>query len=333
MLDEIPMRLTSLLSRGRRLGFVLFFSFAGIGGVPTYAQISVTISPIFSAIAYTNDISLLEGQEETFELPNPPLKDGYILVTDIKAGSLDIISFDKINVERNEANPRFLLTRTLTGKSLIDIPASTSGRGVIVSLFNESRTPVELRYVVFRVGARSPAVRAQLKKVVELPLIAVSKFYKMPKFNVSVAPCGTVNAFSSPDITLCSELIVDLLEKDLDNALYPILYHELAHSLLRLWRLPGYDNEDLADEFAAAMLARTFPNHIEAFIDYLESRDSTTEAVIQLTQGSRHSLSIQRARNMRWALANIEEIESRWANLLKPYEIKKSTNRRKRTSR
>lgn len=285
------------------------------------AQVSLSISSTFSAIAYTNAGTLSGDENETFELPHPPLKDSYVLVARIAGGSLDIIAFDRINVERNEPNPTFLLNSKLTSSSAVIIPQSTSGRGVVVSLINDSGIAERFQYTVFRIGTRSPSVRTQLEKVIQVPLTALSKFYRMPKFTVSVEPCGTVNAFSSPNIVLCSELISDLHEKDMIYALYPILYHELAHTLLRMWNLPGYDNEDLADEFAAAMLARVAPERIQTFIDYLESNDSTMEAIVQLTEGSKHSLSIQRARNMRSALNNVNELEARWGQLLKPFQV------------
>ena len=142
----------------------------------------------------------------------------------------------------------------------------------------------------------------------------------MPKFSVQVSPCGTITAFSSPNITICTELIADLVEKKLTAALYPILLHEIAHSALQLWGLPGYDNEDVADEFAAVMLALVSPEYINASIRYLEEKDSIGEAVIQLVEGSRHSLSIQRARNMKNAMKNMNDLQKRWNNLLKPFE-------------
>lgn len=288
------------------------------------AQISVSISSTFSAVAYNNELVLAADDVETFELPHPPLKDKYVVIAGIHSGALDLVAFDQINVERNTPNPIFLMDKTLNGTSAIPLPASTSGQGIVVSFINNSRFPRNLRYVVFRFGTRPLSVRTQLQKVVEIPLKALAKFYRMPKFDVVVAPCGTVNAYSDPNITLCSELLADLHEKDMTKALYPILYHELAHTLLRLWGLPGYDNEDIADEFAAAMLARVFPTHIETLIKYLETQDSTVEALAQLTERSKHSLSIDRARNMRNAMRNIAELEARWGKLLKPFEVKPS---------
>jgi hypothetical protein len=65
---------------------------------------------------------------------------------------------------------------------------------------------------------------------------------------------------------VCSELIADLGEKNLEGAPHPILLYEMAHSLMYLWKLPGYNNEDIADEFATIYLAKVFPHTIESIL-------------------------------------------------------------------
>lgn len=286
------------------------------------AQVTVEVSSKFSAISYSNSAQISAGNEESFELTLPPEKDVYKIIFSIKGSPLQLIAFDKRDMIKDNPNPTLLLNQTVSASSIITVPQIPSKEGIVIAFLNSVKTPVNLNYVVFRVGTRSNSVVKQLKDVVELPILSLAKIYKLPKFKIAVLPCGTVNAFSNPDITICSELISDLVEKDLTDALYPILLHEMAHSLLNLWNLPGYNNEDIADEFSAAILARISPNSIQAFIKYLETEDSTTEAIIQLTEGSRHTISIQRARNMKTALANIKQIENRWNNLLIPYRRK-----------
>lgn len=299
--------------------FALVISF-GIFSSFVSAQITVEVSPTFSSIAYSNSIKLSPDDKEVFDLDSTPDKDTYKLVYSIKNTPLEILVIDRRDVINSNPNPNFLMDKFLTGSSFLSLPQMPSKEGVGVVLLNDSQTSADLSYIVFRTGIRSKTVVNQLKNVIEVPIQVLDKFYKLPKIKVAVLPCGTVNAFSSPDITICSELISDLYEKGLSEALYPILLHEIAHSLLNLWNLPGYDNEDIADEFSAAMLARVAPSHIQAFIKYLENEDSTTEAIIQLTEGSRHTISIQRARNMKTALTKIGQIEKRWDNLLKPYK-------------
>jgi hypothetical protein len=86
--------------------------------------------------------------------------------------------------------------------------------------------------------------------------------------------------------------------------------------------LPGYDNEDVADEFAAMFLAQSAPKAIDQCINWLESKDSVAEAVLQLMRGDRHAISIQRARNMKKAAERSSELKKRWNRLLSPYTRK-----------
>src|SRR5215510_11189757 len=72
--------------------------------------------------------------------------------------------------------------------------------------------------------------------------------YIFPAFSISIAPCGDINAFSRPDIAICSELVNDLIGKGQMDALFPIMHHELAHTLLYLWGDPRASDEDTADE-------------------------------------------------------------------------------------
>lgn len=286
------------------------------------AQFQVTVSSSYSAIAYSSRVVLRPNENETFELPTAPFEDKYVVVASVRGGSLNLITFDKINVERQEPNPVLLLNKVVLRSVTLTIPRTTSGQGVVGSFTNDSEEKSTLEYFVLRLGTRPLKVRRQLQELIEIPLLALSKFYRLPRFTVTVKPCGMVNAYSSPDITICSELLADLYEKDMVNALYPILYHELSHTLLRLWGLPGYDNEDIADEFAATMLARVFPKYIETVSRYLESKDLNLEVLAQLTERTKHSLSMDRARNMRNAMQNIAELEARWDKLLKPFELK-----------
>lgn len=295
----------------------------------SFTQVTVEVSPRYSAISHSGSVRLGPDEKENFQLRKPPLSDKYKLVFAVTSGELRTIIFDQSNVVENNPNPIFLLDQHISGSNFISLPNGQSSQGIVVAIWNDSERPVFLNYEVFRIGQRSPEVVREVQDVVEIPIRAFERFYRLPKFKVKVIPCGEINAYSGPDITICSELLADLYEKDLTRALYPIIYHEMAHTLLNLWNLPGFDNEDMADQFSAVMLARVRPTFIEDFISYLELNDSTKEAVVQLTKGSQHTLSIQRARNIRTVVKEISQFEKRWGKLLEPYEIKRPTLRQK----
>lgn len=82
---------------------------------------------------------------------------------------------------------------------------------------------------------------------------AMQKLFEFRDFNIYIQHCGTSNAWSNPNITICRELSSDLAAQGLDGAVFFVLMHELGHTLLRLWDYPLSDNEDVADEFATVM--------------------------------------------------------------------------------
>jgi hypothetical protein len=147
--------------------------------------------------------------------------------------------------------------------------------------------------------------------------------FEFRDFNIRVEPCGQANAFSAPDITLCTELLFDLFAKDRKNAVLGIFFHELGHSLLNVWNMPGYDNEDIADEFAATLLltgrnSQQGEEVLSEMIAWLSEHNSKAQAVDLLAQGSRHAPSIQRVRNLERIMANPEPLVARWNSLLYP---------------
>lgn len=137
---------------------------------------------------------------------------------------------------------------------------------------------------MYRIGGRPQKIVEDVKEWLERPIRVIEKYYYLPTFTVSLKPCGYQNAYSDPNAVICSELFAEFFEKQLIGAVYPIMFHEVAHTLLQLWGLPGYDNEDIADSFAAASLATTMPDYMDEFIKWLELQDSVKEAFVQLVK-------------------------------------------------
>lgn len=149
----------------------------------------------------------------------------------------------------------------------------------------------------------------------------VHETFEVPQFALRVQPCGMVNAFSrfaTGEITMCSEMISRTIRTP--GALLGITYHELGHSLLALWGLPGNDNEDTADEFAVQMTLRNplEAQVLEQFAAFFESSDSWIEARHVIENGGRHSLGVQRSRNIRAAVANAQAVTAKWNRFMYP---------------
>jgi len=147
-----------------------------------------------------------------------------------------------------------------------------------------------------------------------------------PEFNIRVEPCGQVNAFSesfgSGDIHYCTEMIARTLGNNNMGAFVFIFLHEVGHSLLGLWGVPGNNNEDIADEFATYIMMSGGPAGyamLDRSLEFWQNRDSTAEAMNMLKNGDRHSLSIQRVRNIKENIQRGTQFIARWNQLIYPH--------------
>lgn len=279
----------------------------------------IHISETFSGVQFAGRIPV---RSDVVSIPLPPidLGDEFPGIINPHGGSVRVRS-EGASMEWNGAaiaEKLAMVVSAPTGFRLRPYSATHESR-LVLEPYESNGNIEDVEVLVFREGRRAPEVRQVVEDLVAVPLTALNLVYILPQFRVYVAPCRTKNAFSNPDILVCTELLADLQDKKVSDALYPILLHEIGHSVLSLWGLPGHDNEDMADEFAAAFLAKYQPETIEAYARWLESRDSVQEAVVQLAEGSRHSLSIQRARNMRALVRNPEQLVERWSRLLAPF--------------
>ncbi len=162
-----------------------------------------------------------------------------------------------------------------------------------------------------------------LKKGLEEFYGKLSEMFDFPGFNMYVRHCGEENAFSSPDITICFELMEGAYKRGNRTFIAWTMLHELGHSLLRLWDYPLWDNEDAADEFVTVLVlmwnnsgARVA---LRQAVSELLSKRSDLEAKALLTRSDRHSISIQRARNILQWEQNADDLKRRWFKIFVPH--------------
>lgn len=150
----------------------------------------------------------------------------------------------------------------------------------------------------------------------------IQRTFKVPKFNVSLSPCGQVNASSNTvtgDIIICTELYVPEVKKRRQGAIIGVMFHELGHSLLSLWGIPGNRNEELVDEFAVVMMyLGGIQERAYEMVEWFQEKDSRREAMAVLHQDSPHPISVQRVRNIRRILQNPRPVVERWNQILYP---------------
>lgn len=202
-------------------------------------------------------------------------------------------------------------------------PIRTSERHYLI--INNSFSMLVTKKVSYTVYVREriePEKRRALEASLSKATDEISKMFEVSEFDMRVEPCGSENAYSNTrtgDITMCSELFVDLVRSGKKGALAAILNHELGHTLLNLWGLPGYDNEETVDEFALVMLYLAGnQEHTIEWMEWFEKNDPQAEARQRIYNDVRHPLSVQRIRNIRRMLRDPRSVIERWNRLLYP---------------
>ncbi|MBL4783064.1 MAG: hypothetical protein JKX92_12555 [Porticoccaceae bacterium] len=187
-------------------------------------------------------------------------------------------------------------------------------------------------------GSYNAMLTAALTEKQRLPLEAmfskipegIGEIFRVEPFNAYLKPCGEKNAYSNTatgDIVFCSELFFPLIMKRREGAVMGIMMHEVGHTLLSLWGMPNFDNEQTVDEFAMVFLYMDGSQE-KAFewLAYFEEHNSAQQAAFKLTHDDRHPISIQRARNIKRILRNPKPVIDRWNNFLYPHMTDKALN-------
>jgi hypothetical protein len=179
--------------------------------------------------------------------------------------------------------------------------------------------PRKVKMYVYTILPQATADTLQQERLFNQMYQQLKKVFIFPDFQISIRHCGLENAFSNPNITLCTELLEDLAEQRLPSATSFVFFHELGHTLLRGWGLPTWDNEDVADEFATVMMmmGNQESGALQA-AQWWASQASTQEALSKIYTDDRHTISPQRARNIiRW-LNSGNDLVTRWQQVLIP---------------
>lgn len=217
----------------------------------------------------------------------------------------------------------------------IKIEGATWSHGQYYLLLDNRHAILAARQVAYRIEFMEkvdPAAQRVLADGLREMYAAIKDEFIFADFDIHVVPCGQPNAFSSPDITLCIELLLQEALRDRSGAFAGVFLHELGHTLLNLWGMPGYDNEDIADEFAAVVMLSGEDNEsgaraLSEMIVFFSEHDSAAQSAAILMRGGRHAPSIQRVRNLERIMANPAPVIARWNRLLYQHMTDKALKR------
>ncbi len=283
------------------------------------AQVKISVDSAFRHIFSSEKLTLPRGEITSIDLHSNKFGDHYEFRYTTTA-PIKIFLIKQKDIEGENPTPNFLLNQTLVGSGakIIQVPANDQYAAIILK--NENNYAADSYIRIDRVGKRPQSSRKNIENILNITIDALSKTYNLPSMEIIVKPCGKVNAFSTPDIIICTELIGDLVEKETIRAIHPILLHELAHSLMYLWKIGDYRNEDLADEFAMMLMSISDPDALNDLIEWFDKRDSKSEILLKNINGGKHSLSRQRAENARKILQNPTKLVEKWGKLMHPHK-------------
>ncbi len=170
-------------------------------------------------------------------------------------------------------------------------------------------------------GGRSAAAEEVLLKF-EAQL---NRIFVFEPFPIHVRHCGVPVAFvHDAGIVMCAEYAKKLYKTLGDkyrasDALLFTLFHEVGHVLLKQWQYPFHDNEEVADEFATAVMVMLDQRkRVLAKAEYFAANPSISEILAKAFKDDRHPLSVQRARNIRrWA--EDPNLVRKWQSIFVPH--------------
>lgn len=288
----------------------------------------VTISRALVTEQVTQNIEVGPGRFVAVPLPGGNAGDRYRVEVDVRNNVYrDISAFvvDEANLQRFQRRERFQghgHQKTVT-PFVIESQAASAARHYLVLDNSYALVVKKSASVTIRLATAMPAdLSNQLEDGISALYAALKRVFRFQDFNIMVAPCGQVNAFSAQatgDITLCTETVSKAAGKP--GAFAGILLHELGHTLLGLWGLPGADHEDMADEFAVQFLMRTPGGaaRVKEFTEFFSGGNPWLEARNIIRVGDRHTISTQRIRNLQgWAQDGVRLVQ-RWNRLIYPH--------------
>jgi len=207
------------------------------------STVRVSIEPSQPLVRQTIQVAAHQALQYNF-----PLTTGTALVArfQVEGGannSIKVWLLDATNYQRYQSHQRFSYFEGTsgavrnTGNYIFRVPQN-SIYYVILDNSGAWLLPRNVHLYIYDVlPSKSPEVLASENRMSE-NFSKLGEMFVFPSFQLEVKHCGTANAFSNPNITICTEMIQELTDKHLDHAVSFVFFHELGHTLLRGWGYP-----------------------------------------------------------------------------------------------
>jgi hypothetical protein len=289
------------------------------------SSVSVSVEPSITQVRQTVNVAAHKGLVYSVSLTQ-----GSALVARFQvAGGLNnkikVMLLDLPNYQLYQARQKYSFFQGTTGEVrnighyIFKVP-QTGVYQLIVDNSEAWLLPRQVQLYVYSVSPTPTTEALGAEKTLDAAFGNVGKLFIFPSFKIQIRHCGMVNAFSNPNITLCTELVESLQDQHLEQAISFVFFHELGHSMMRLWGLPLADNEDVADEFATVcmIMAKQQQPALQA-AQWWAAQTSQQEALSKVWHDDRHTVSPQRARNVIHWLNQPDDLLQRWVRLMTPH--------------
>jgi hypothetical protein len=269
----------------------------------------LTITAASKQATFTIDVPA--GQWKAVRVQKLP-KNAFIAVRVQSSGEVAVAFVSNADYTRNPAAVRPLFHGQVEKRLSFSVTIPKTDDYLVVFDNRKADTPRAITLTV-RAGRGQPdQVTQKMHRAFDQKLSdferQLKQVFVFDSFPIHAKQCGAPQAFSGPSgIVLCQEFAVMLLATLEDkakatDALLFTIFHELGHVLMKQWHYPFFDNEEVADEFATALMVMVGQRErVHAAAEFLEANPSMLEAIAKVFRDDRHPLSVQRARNiLRW---------------------------------
>ena len=266
--------------------------------------------------------SIPARQKHTTRLKNLP--SSAFLSVDIGIdGKVEIYLIDEKNqkLHNNSANSIYSSRINETANFKILIPETSTYYLIIDNTDGEVSRNIKLTVTANYEKKNTSRSQQELEKI-ETQL---RKYFIFENIHFSTQKCGTANAFSNENkVIICQEIAPKLMaimgSKDkARDALFFSIMHEIGHVLLKQWGYPFFDNEEVADEFATALLIMfSQAERAKTQAEFFKKLSPEKELQVKRNIDDRHPISIQRARNiLKWL--EDDKLVKRWQKVFVPH--------------
>jgi len=287
--------------------------------------VTVTVEPSTTQVRQTVAVAAGKGLVYTIAMTQGTSLVARFQVSGGLNNKIRVWLLDAPNYQRYETHQRFSYFQGTsgeirnTGNYVFNVP-QTNVFYLVVDNTGAWLLPRDVQLYVYSVLPTPSPQTIETERTLTKAFGNIGSLFLFPSFRIELKHCGMANAFSNPNITICTELAESLSDRHLEHAITFVFFHELGHSLMRLWGLPLSDNEDVADEFATVcmILGKQQQPVLEA-AQWWASQTNKQEALEKLWIDDRHTVSPQRARNIVHWLNLQDNLLQRWMRLLIPH--------------